>query len=76
METIIIGIVSLIISYFIIKGAIESALDKKLAKHTSVQTAYLKFLAMNAGMTNDQNNKIVLSDKEYKKLNKETTIKF
>ena len=75
MEAIIIGIIGLFISYFIIKGAVESAIDNKLAKHISVQTEYLKFLAKQAGMTYDENNKIVLTKKQYEKLNKEVVNK-
>jgi len=75
METLLVGIVGLIISYYIIIGAVKSAIKETLAKHLSIQTGYLKFLAKQAGMTTDENNRIVLSDKEYKKLNEEVKIK-
>ncbi len=41
METIIVAIIALIITYFIIKGAVESAIDEKIKKHLTSQTEYL-----------------------------------
>ena len=67
LEAIISGIIAIFISYFIIYGAVRDAIEKKMEKYMSVQTGYLKYLAKQAGMTLEDNDKIILSEKEYRK---------
>ena len=75
MDSLILAIVGLLLSYFIIYTAIKDALQKKIERHLTTQTEYLKFLAKKAGMTSDENDRIQLTDAQYKKKNKEFQIK-
>lgn len=67
MEAIIIGIVGLFVSYFIIYIAVKDAIEKKFDKYMSIQVGYLKYLAKQAGMTLEENDRLILSEKEYRK---------
>lgn len=71
METIIIGFIGLIISYFIIYMAIKDAIEKKLERYQCIQTGCLKYLAKQAGMTAEEIDKFGLTEKEFKKKYKE-----
>ncbi len=74
METLLISIIGLFVTYFIIQGAVKSAIDEKISKLLTTQSAYLKFLAKQGGIANDDINRIVLTEKQYKKKHKKETI--
>ena len=67
METIVIAIVGLIITCFIIRGAVKDALSDSVEKHIKLQTHFLKHLAFKAGMDQKDIDSVILTPKEFKK---------
>lgn len=58
METtftyLIAAIISLIIFYYLIRGAVKEAIIERMEPFLKMQTAYLRYLAKQAGMTEEQ----------------------
>lgn len=66
-EIIIGAVIGLFISYFIIRGAVKDAITEKLDVHLKIQSAYLEFMAKKEGMEQWQIDKVLLTEKQYKK---------
>lgn len=57
------ALISLLIFYFIIKGAVKEAIFERMEHYQRAQTAFLKYLAKQQGMSDEDIEKALLGQK-------------
>jgi hypothetical protein len=66
-EIIIGSIIALAITYYIILGAVKDAIHSKMEPHLKLQSAVMRHQAKQNGMSDEDIDKAILTDKEFKK---------